>query len=156
MLLVMGCVATAPLRTKPLEKLPKDDGHQYTLIYYLGTDPEDSRRAIIMDLEDDDYTFLPEVRDFEYEILQDLPVGEGVYEAVVFFRNEKVFVDFVAESILSPEGKHIGYEFRPLYSPEIYPDKDVLKLTYLIDLDKKITIDIRFKETALKTLIKKY
>jgi hypothetical protein len=141
-------LACAPMG-KPVDSLLVDDISDaqglYTLIYYLGTKPKDVRYAIVLDRQGDAYEFIPKVKDFEYEILQDVPVREALYEAQVFFRERPFLMGPLFERIFDDDNVTIGYEIRPLYHKSIFGQKDVLAVTYRLMEDNEIQVRIALK-----------
>ena len=149
-MLMSACASGLPLNVSQLGGLPQEKEKLYTLIYFVGVDRSDVRRAVILDMEDDEYEFRPEVRDFEYEILQNVSLPESIYETEIFFRHEGV-AGYNKSAVLSPEGDTIGYEFRPIYYKEFMGTPDLLKISYRLSKDNTINIDIKVKK-SLKQL----
>jgi hypothetical protein len=141
-------MACAPVG-KPVDSLLVDDISDaqglYTLIYYLGTKPKDVRYAIVLDRQGDQYEFIPKVKDFEYEILQDIPMKEALYEAKVFFQDRPFLMEPILERIFDDNNVTIGYEIRPLYHKSIFGQKDVLAITYRLMEDNEIQVRIALK-----------
>lgn len=102
----------------------------FTLIYFVGLDKDDKVRAVILDLEDDDIDFIPTVPDFEYEILQNVSIREAIYETEIFFSHERVIIDYYFQKIISPVGRTIGYEIRPVYQQGYYGYEDPIITKY--------------------------
>lgn len=133
-----GCAPRASLPTAPAIDVEESDD-AFTLIYFVGTDREDMRRAVILDLEDDEYTIQPEIDDLEYEILVNVSMGEAVYEAGVFYSQEPYIARFTRSAILAPDGEQvIGYELRPLYDPAFYGTDDILDIAYSLNVKRRI------------------
>jgi len=133
-----GCAPRASLPTVPAIDVAESDD-AFTLIYFVGTDREDMRRAVILDLEGDGYTIQPEIDDLEYEILVNVSMGEAVYEAGVFFSQEPYIARFTRSAILAPDGESvIGYELRPLYDPVFYNTDDILDIAYSLNVKRRI------------------
>ena len=102
----------------------------FTLIYLLGRDKEDQRRAVILDFEDDGVEFIPTVPGYEYEILQSVSISEAIYETEIFFGHQAVITNYYFKRVLGPEGSVIGYEIRPTYVESMYGNFDPLKIEY--------------------------
>ena len=115
----------------------------FTLIYYVGVSRNDRRRAVILDIEDDDIEFIPTVRDFEYEILQNVTIPEAVYEAEIFFGNESVIYDYYFREVRGSKGQPIGYELRPVYYEDFFGHIDPLDISYKVNR-KRVSVDIDF------------
>lgn len=150
-ILLASCAGT-PLKVVQLQSIPEKREPLFTLIYFVGTERYDVRRAVILDLEGDGYEFRPEVKDFEYEILQSISIPESLYEAEVFFQHQGIR-GYSKSAILLPGGKVAGYELRPLYKKEFMGIKDLLKTSYYLDSKSghiKIRISLR---ASLKRLV---
>ena len=154
LLLLSACATGLPLKTNELETLPNGMEQLYTLIYFVGVDHSDVRRAVILDMEDDGYEFRPDVIDFQYEILQNVSLPESVYETEVFFRQEGV-VGYKKSTILSLDDNIIGYEFRPQYNKNFMGVEDLMNMSYELAEDNTIHINIKVKK-SMKKLFYKY
>ena len=139
-----GCFGT-PLNTKLLSEPPLKDERLFTLIYFVGLNREDIKRAVVLDLEGDKYNFTPRLRDFEYEILQNVTINEAIYETELFYRYEEVITGYVFQEILSVSGDLLGYELRPLYVKHIYGTEDILDISYL-QSGRKVKVTIGLQE----------
>ena len=115
----------------------------FTLIYYVGVNRNDRRRAVVLDREDDDIEFIPTVRDFEYEILQNVTIPEAVYEAEIFFGNESVIYDYYFREVRGTDGQPIGYELRPVYYEDFFGYIDPLDISYQVNR-KRVSVDIDY------------
>ncbi len=141
-----------PLHKELLKEIPEDDGDStYKLIYFVGVHQADVRRAVILDLDDDDFDFHPEVEDFNYEILQNVSLPEAIYESEIFFQNEGV-AGYKKNRIIDPEGQLVGYELRPTYYEAFMGVEDLLVMSYKLHKDKTISINIRLR-ASLKRLV---
>lgn len=139
-----ACVTTGtPLATRDLINAPADD-HDFTLIYYVGVDKGDPRRAVILDMETDGMEFIPAVREFEYEILQNVSMEEALYEAEIFFNHEPQIESYAFKAVLSETGRIMGYELRPYYKEALYGESDILKIEYT-SKRKRVNIEIGLK-----------
>ncbi len=115
----------------PIRPVPQiSEDISFTLIYLLGEDSYDKRRAVILDLEGDGIEFIPEVPDFEYEILQNVSIAEAIYEAEIFFGHEAFITNYYFKRVLGLRGTIIGYEIRPTYIERLYGTFDPLKIKY--------------------------
>jgi hypothetical protein len=99
----------------------------------------------ILDRQGDEFEFIPKVKDFEYEILQDVPMKEALYEAQVFFRERPFIMEPIFERIFDDDNVTIGYEIRPLYHKSIFGQRDALAITYRLMEDNEIQIRIALK-----------
>ncbi len=116
---------------QPVRPVPQvSEDTLFTLIYLLGRDMDDRRRAVILDLEGDGIEFIPTVPDFEYEILLSVSISEAIYETEIFFGHQAVITNYYFKRVLGPEGSIIGYEIRPTYVKNMYGNFDPLKIKY--------------------------
>ncbi len=113
---------------RPVPQVPEDI--LFTLIYLLGEDLYDKRRAVILDLEEDGIEFIPTVPHFEYEILQNVSISEAIYETEIFFGHEAFITNYYFKKILGLRGRIIGYEIRPTYIESLYGSFDPLRIKY--------------------------
>lgn len=142
--MVLSCAQPVILKTDPVKSLT-DINERFNLIYYVGTEREDVRRAVVLDVRGDEYEFIPAVEDFEYEILQDIPIWEAIYEAKVFFGYHWFITTTVYKRILDPEGRVVGYELRPLYHPDMFKKKDVIAIKYTMVEGNRVSVDIKLE-----------
>ena len=125
----------------------------FTLIYYVGISREDMRRAVILDLEDDAIEFIPTVRDFEYEILQNVSMDEAIYESEIFLRHEGLITNYYFKTVLGPDLKVIGYEIRPIYAIELFGHPDPLKIKYSLKR-QRVSVSIGLKKGLDKIFVR--
>ncbi|HEB02861.1 MAG TPA: hypothetical protein ENI12_06475 [Nitrospirae bacterium] len=116
----------------------------FTLIYYVGISKKDKRRAVILDLDDDGIEFIPTVRDFEYEILQNVSMDEAIYETEIFLGHEGLITNYYFKKVLGLDGSVIGYEIRPTYIQEFYGHPDPLEIEYSFKR-RRVSVSIGLK-----------
>lgn len=151
-MLLASCATSISLKTDPLEEPPKDDERIFTLIYFVGTDKSDIRRAVILDVEGDKYTFRPRTEDFQYEILQNISIKESLYEAELFFKYEGN-KGYNTSRVLGPDGALIGYELKPLYFEDFKGDEDILNISYSLNPETGL-VQIKIKlKASLKRIV---
>jgi hypothetical protein len=156
-LIIMACLLLAscagvPLMVNELPNIISRDDEVFTLIYFVGTERNDIRRAVVLDLEDDAYTIKPDVEAFEYEILQTIDIGESLYEAEIFFRHEGN-KGYKKAAIITPDGHVAGYELRPQFEKEFMGVEDLMDLSYELD-EKTGNIKIKIKlRASIKRLV---
>lgn len=152
--LCLGACGGKPLLSAPMPNM-KDVEGSYTLIYYMGTQRTDFTNLVILDLEGDGYRFIPEVKDYEYEILQNVSISEAIYETNVFYARNRFIESAEFFALLSPDGKKniIGYEIRPLYDPALYGAQDIMDMYYEMGRNKRIKLEIKLK-SVLKRMMK--
>jgi hypothetical protein len=144
-----GCVTA--LKTAPAKQISEEKG-QFNLIYLVSSKRDDVRNAIVLDRLGDEYRFVPDVRDFDYEILQDISIDEAVNEANIFFRSFPYTVGGDVKSINDNEGNIVGYEFRPYYDIKLYGILDILDIDYTTKADKRVYIDIAVKLNLIRRI----
>lgn len=141
---MISCAPAPRLAVSPVDDIRGAAGY-FTLIYYVGLKHGDIRNAVILDIEGDDYEFIPTVKDFQYEILQNITVGEALYETKVFFSENEDIIGVVYNEIFAPDGSVIGLELRPLYYPDIRGDEDILDIGFTMSKKKSVKVSIDFK-----------
>jgi len=141
-LMLASCIT--PLKTLPIQKVTDDEG-RFNLIYLVGIKSKDIRNAIVIDRLGDEYEFVPDVRDFEYEILQDISIREALLETDVFFRSFPFIKGANLQGITDQDGNIIGYELKPFYDKKFYGVEDILDIDYTLKSDNRIGIDIGIK-----------
>lgn len=144
LLLLLACASAPAPRATPIEDIPGDALNTFTLIFFLGNDPAHRIRAVILDIEGDKSTITPEADFLEYEILQSLTLNQALKETHVFFRSQG-FMDFVKSSIVLPDSRHIGYEFRPLFGAPEDRNRDRIKIVYGPQKGNSIPFSVRLK-----------
>ncbi len=118
----------------------------FTLIYYVGISKKDKRRAVILDLDDDGIEFIPTVRDFEYEILQNVSMEEAIYETEIFFGHEGLITNYYFKKVIGLDGSVIGYEIRPTYFKQFYGQPDPLDIKYSFNRQRvRVSIGLKGK-----------
>ncbi len=137
------------LTTVPVQKMQEDEG-QFNLIYLVNQKRDDLRNAVILDRLGDEYIFVPDVRDFDYEVLQDISIREATLETDVFFRSFPFITGGTFFGITNRKGDTIGYEFRPYYNPKYYGTPDILDIDYSLKSDGRIYIDIGIKYNLIQ------
>ncbi|KKL53494.1 hypothetical protein LCGC14_2274890 [marine sediment metagenome] len=139
-------VKEEPFEEKPLPRATPQVSEDilFTLIYYVGISRKDKRRAVILDLDDDGIEFIPTVRDFEYEILQNVSMEEAIYETEIFFGHEGLITNYYFKKVVGLDGSVIGYEIRPTYIRQFYGHSDPLDIKYSFNR-RRVSVFIRLK-----------
>jgi hypothetical protein len=126
------------LRTVPVEENPDIMG-LFTTIFYGRHYAEEADAVVIMDLEGDEYTFVPKGRIMDFETLKRVTAREALYESEPFFNLHAAYSGISAiRRILSPDGRTIGYEIRPFYHPTYYGKEDVVMPEYRMTKEGKV------------------
>ena len=102
----------------------------------------DLETIVFLDKEGDQYTFEPYSPDFNYKVHKGFSAQEAVSEAKKFVNCSSSFSHSQISSVISPDGRILGYEMRPIYSPFRYGVSDELYTNYQIR-SNKVIITIR-------------
>lgn len=131
------------LRTMPVEERADIMG-LYTTIFYGRHYAEEADAVVIMDLEGDEYTFVPKGRIMDFETLKSITAAEAFYESEPFFDLHAAYSGKSAvRRILNPEGRTIGYEIRPFYLPSYYGKEDVVIPEYRMSKEGRIYFRVK-------------
>ena len=114
---------------------------KFTLLLYGCSSRNDLANIAILDKEGDSYSFEIYAPEFSYTTKAGLNAAEALQEAERFVRCNFQSERSQLRKILSPAGKGIGFELRPLYSIITFGKDDVLDVRYLIK-DRKIVVYI--------------
>lgn len=145
--LITGCTGHRSLliSSRMEDASALNDTRRFTMIYFFGINQFDPRRAVVLDLEDDDIQIAPNVRDFEYEKLQNVSINEALYEAEVFFASEPKIINSIVSTISTPDGSFVGYEVLPLYDRSYLGRSELLDVIYSLGPDETILFDVELK-----------
>jgi hypothetical protein len=110
----------------------------YTGIFHGCNFLNDLETIVFLDKEGDQYTLEPYSPDFNYKVHKGFSASEAVSEAKKFVNCNSSFSHSQTTGIISPDGRILGYEIRPIYSPFRYGVSDVLYTNYRISGDKVI------------------
>jgi len=150
--LITGCIGPRSiLLSSPMDDATAlNDTRRFTLIYFFGINEFDPRRAVILDSDGDDIQILPNVRDFEYEKLQNVSMGEALYEAEVFFASEPKIINSTVSTISTPDGSFAGYEILPVYDKSYLGRSELLDVIYSLGPDGTVLFDVELKRGISK------
>lgn len=142
-ILVLCSCATIGIGGKSLRTVPIEENADimglFTAIFYGRHYAEEADAVVIMDLEGDEYTFMPIGRTMDFETLKSITAFEAFYESEPFFSLHAAYSGKTAiRRILSPTGHTIGYEIRPLYMPTYYGKEDVVMPTYTMTKEGRV------------------
>jgi len=121
----------------------------FTLILYGCRSSDDIENMVVFDKEDDAYTFEIFAPEFAYTVKTRVPAKDALTEAEKFVRCNINVQGSQLKKILGPEGQSIGFELRPLYSPERFGMQDVLNAQYAVK-ERKVTAHIKLDPDAEK------
>ena len=138
---LFSLVACAPgLQTQPVRDSAISG--TYTGIFHGCNFLNDLETIVLLDKEGDQYTIEPYSPEFNYKVHKGFNASDAISEANRFVNCSSSFSNSRISSILSPDGRILGYEIRPLYSPFRYGVSDVLYTNYQIS-GNKIIVTIR-------------
>ena len=117
----------------------------YTVIFYGARHGEDLETIAVLDYEGDEFTFEPFAREYDYKLHEHVGDEEALIEAMKFISWYPSFVRAQLSRLTDKQGRILGYELRPLYSPIVtFGHSDVLRVHYQLK-DKKVIIYIRLE-----------
>lgn len=122
----------------------------FTLILYGGRHSEDIETIAVLDSEGDEYIFEPYAPEYDFNTRMHVTGEKAFKEALSFVSWHNSFRRAQWSSITNKQGRILGYELRPLYSPLTFGISDVLKVNYSLK-GKKVVIYIRLKPFVDKT-----
>lgn len=131
---LISCATSRGLRTEEV-KTDRISG-TFTLILYGARFSGDVENVAILDIEGDRYTFEVFAPDFDYRVRTHVPAQEAIKSAEGFIASHGSFKYPQISQIKDLEGRVIGYEFRPLYSPSEFGFFDVLDIDYWLEGNK--------------------
>ncbi len=144
-----GCLYTkgAMLKTSVLNN-EADIGGELRLIMYGGNYLEDLETLAFLDIEGDEYEYIPYAPDFFYEIETHIGAEEALHKAKEFIGFHGAYSHYSVKGILNEKGNITGYEIRPYYMPLIYGEPDVLEVYYRSEGNGKVLIYVTLKSSV--------
>jgi hypothetical protein len=137
-LVLFSCAGTIDLATEYVSR-EEDVPGLFTVLFSGRHYFEEVDAVVILDLEGDEYRFVTSTRDMDYEILKSLSYPEAFYESGPFFRLHEAFSGKTRlYRIMSPDGRTVGYELRPIYFPAYLGVADLVKTRYRVTEDGRI------------------
>jgi hypothetical protein len=149
--LLASCMGGIHLRAEHLNDTREITG-RVTAIYYGGNSSADLKNVVFLDVEGDEYEFVPRAPGFEYQVERDLSPEEALHRAEYFLRWHPSYGGSRAKKVLAEDGTVIGYELRPLYRPFVYGRADILDILYLLGEDGTVSIFVRLKQDVDRLL----
>lgn len=123
---------------------PVNPADVFTLILYGGAQSNDLETVVILDKENDRYTFEPYAAGFRYVVKKRIPAQAAFEEAGRFVSRHHAFHRSQTSAIVDALGTVIGYEVRPLYLPVTFGVEDVLDVEYRLK-NSKVSVFVRLK-----------
>ncbi len=128
LMLLNACATTKRLKT---EEIRADTiSGNFSVILYGARFSGDIENVAILDIEGDGYKFEVFAPHFDYTVKSNIPAEEAVKIAQGFISFHGSFKYSQVSRIKDYNGKTIGYEFRPLYSPAEFGLFDALDIDY--------------------------
>lgn len=115
---------------------------RFDVILYGGRHVNDLETIAYLDIVDDDYEIEIFAPDFDYRIERSKDADLALTIARRFTGWHSSFMRFSYSKIITPDGKTIGYEVRPLYLPFEFGRADVFDISYWLR-GKKVIISIK-------------
>lgn len=151
LILLTSCAGGRYLRVEPLRDAKEMRG-SYTTIFYGGTSSVDRETVVVMDVEGDDYEFVPRAPEFEYRVEKGLSAGDALQRAERFLRWYPDFMRVRMSRVLAVDGTVIGYEVRPLFLPFVYGRADILDILYLLKEDRTVSVYVRLRPEVERSI----
>jgi hypothetical protein len=143
-LFLISCAGGLRLRAEAYKEAAEPEG-KYSLILYGGRHDGDPDTMAFIDLEGDAYDISPSAPPFDYNVIKGMEFKQALSDAGRFFSYQKAYAGLWTEKILYGDVV-IGYALRPLYSPYLYGESDVLDVHYRLGPEGKAKVYIRLKE----------
>jgi hypothetical protein len=122
----------------------------FTLILYGSRHSEDIETIAFLDSEGDEYIFEPYAPEYDFTMKVHVTGEKALKEAQSFVNWHNSFRHAQWSSITDKQGRILGYELRPLYSPLTFGISDVLNINYSLK-GNKVVIYIRLKPSVERT-----
>ncbi|MDA8169841.1 MAG: hypothetical protein M0Z59_09145 [Nitrospiraceae bacterium] len=150
-LLLVSCITGRPLTTGPETNMVQTG--TYRVVLYGGRYLNDLTTVAFLDLEGDGYKLEPVSPPFDYTVLKDMPAGEAFAEAKKFVSFSPNFAGTRTLEILSPDGRVIGYEVKPVYNFFVYGVTDATDVYYWLEKGNIVRITVRLKAAIERGLL---
>ena len=91
----------------------------------------------LLDIEGDEYEIVPYGAEFNYSVVKGLSGEEADRAAQEYIKNHVTYPvqNIERRRITVPDGKTIGYEYRPLQNAFMSGESDVLDIYYVLESD---------------------
>jgi len=142
-----SCATEKYLKTSRI--MDTDVSGIFTVIYYgYNSHRSDPKTVAILDLEGDQYTFVPSAHDYEYVIKKRVPAKEALEDSRFLITRQSYYFKSRLSKILDDSGQTIGYELRPLYQTHVYGRADILDIRYRIR-ENKVFVSVDTKRQTI-------
>jgi hypothetical protein len=126
-----GCGGGKFLKTQDVQSNETING-LYTLILYHDGSNEGLKTIAFLQAQGEGYSLVPYAPDYEYAVMRNIGGKEALQKAFAWIRDNPLYKEYEIRKILSPTGKTIGYEVRPLYDPLAHGISNVMTVSYLL------------------------
>lgn len=123
----------------------------FDVILYGSRHANDLETIAFLDPIDDEYAIQIYAPDFDYRIDKSKDSKVALDIARKFTSWHRSFVRHIYSKIITPDGKTVGYEVKPLYLPFEFGRSDVFDISYRLD-GKKVIITIKLFESVERQL----
>ncbi|MGO9377956.1 MAG: hypothetical protein ACLPN1_09385 [Dissulfurispiraceae bacterium] len=124
----------------------------YTVFLYGANYSDDIVTVAILVPTAGQYTFDIYAPEWAYRTVNGVPGKDAVAMALSFVSWHPSFLQTDTSRILSPSGKVIGYEIRPLYMSTTFGKEDVILVDYLLKDNNRIEVHIHLDYDIEKRL----
>lgn len=140
LVLLTACTTSGRLKTQEISASAVKG--EFTVFLYGDRFSGDLENVAILDINGDRYKFQIFAPDFDYYVKSDVPAEEAIKMAERFISSHGSFKHSQIIKIMDNNGKVIGYEFRPLYSPTEFGLFNVLEIDYWLKDDDVVIVKI--------------
>ncbi|UCD35017.1 MAG: hypothetical protein JSU90_12110 [Nitrospiraceae bacterium] len=140
----LSCAGFNAIQTTAAEEA--EVSGSFTVILFGANISNDPRTLGVLDLEGDDYTFIPSARKDDYLTRKGVTAKEALAEARYFTGRYSYFLSHQLKKIIDPEGNVIGYEIRPLFHTRKFGAADILDVNYRLS-GKEVMVSVNIKKS---------
>ena len=146
LLFVVSCTNGKVLTTQLVRDAAEVQGG-FTLTRYSGQDMNYFEVVSLLDIEGDEYEIVPYGAEFNYSVVKGLSGEETDRAAQEYIKNHVTYPvqNIERRRITVPDGKAIGYEYRPLHYAFMSGESDLLDIYYVLESDGRVVTYIEIK-----------
>ena len=146
LLFVFSCTKGKMLTTHLVRDAAEVQG-TFTLTRYSGQDINYFEVVSLLDIEGDGYEIVPFGAEFNYSVVKGLAGEEADRAAREYVKNHVTYPvqSIERRRITDPDGKTIGYEYRPLQNAFMTGESDLLDIYYVLESDGRVVAYIEIK-----------
>jgi hypothetical protein len=143
-LLMTSCSGGKLLRTEPYDA--EIISGFFDVTFYYNQDYDGLKQIVILDVVDDDYEIVLYEPEYFVQTVKHVSGDDAIVNAITFLRDHQNYINYKTIAIVDHMGNTIGYEIRPLYTPEMYGIGDVMDSHYTLEDDGTVRAYISLKE----------